>query len=348
MSTGNEAIQKTTFGRKKGIRDIPEILSKGYRMAPGQLRFCIAAAVVLVTVILIVMFIAGGRASNNVAVNEEAAVLQDAVRAERIEALDAKTIRFAESPVYDGNGKRLILTEKVVTSKSYWVVMCPESEIAEYESVIGEGRFLQLETIGNNSIWITMASDDEIGKCAAAVEGSGLVQLNAMENLDWLNRGTAEENKKAAEAFENVEFIQFEKLGTTSIRLRRGTEGQIAETENAKSRYRLIRLCAILLLLVAAGVFAYGLKSSNMQKKPAGARKLVCALALVIGLAMVFLTVYMSVRMDDMQYTLVREGPMIMAAAVRTSSSPRTTRARWRSSSSSSRRTASRATSRCR
>ena len=52
-----------------------------------------------------------------------------------------------ESPVYDGNGKRLILTEKVVVSKNYWVTMCPESEIAEYEKAIGEGRFLALETI---------------------------------------------------------------------------------------------------------------------------------------------------------------------------------------------------------
>ena len=138
MSTMNGATPNTTFGRKKGIRDIPENLRKGYRMAPGQLRFCVTAAVVLVLAIFIVMFIAGNRASNGVAINEEALVLQDAVRAERIEAEGAKSIRFAESPVYDGNGKRLILTEKVVVSKNYWVTMCPESEIAEYEKAIGK------------------------------------------------------------------------------------------------------------------------------------------------------------------------------------------------------------------
>ena len=311
MSTINE---KTTFGRKKGIRDIPEILRKGYRMAPGQLRFCVAVAVVLVLAVFIIMSIAGGNANRNVSINEEALVLQDALRAERIEAEGQKSIHFADSPVYDGNGKRLILTEKVVTSRNYWVVMCPDSEINEYESVIGEGRFLPLEKIGNNSIWIVMATDDEMNKCIAAVEGSNLIQLNAIENNDWLNKGTDEENKKAAEAFGNLEFIQFEKLGTTSIRLRRGTENQIAADENAKSSYRLIRLIGILLLFAAAGLFAYTIKSGKMQKKPASTVKAVRLAALAFGLAMLVLVVFMTVQMDNTQDKLVREGPMIMAA----------------------------------
>ena len=311
MSTINE---KTTFGRKKGIRDIPEILRKGYRMAPGQLRFCVAVAVVLVIAVFIIMSIAGGNANRNVSINEEALVLQDALRAERIEAEGQKSIHFADNPVYDGNGKRLILTEKVVTSRNYWVVMCPDSEINAYESVIGEGRFLPLEKIGNNSIWIVMASDDEMNKCIAAVEGSGLIQLHAIENNDWLNKGTDEENKKAAEAFGNLEFIQFEKLGTTSIRLRRGTENQIAADENAKSSYRMIRLAGILLLFAAAGLFAYTIKSGKMQKKSASTVKAVRLAALAFGLAMLVLVVLMTVQMDNTQDKLVREGPMIMAA----------------------------------
>ena len=192
MSTINE---KTTFGRKKGIRDIPENLRKGYRMAPGQLRFCIAAAVVLVLAVFIAMFIAGNRASSNIIINEEALVLQDALQAERIEAEGQKSIHFADSPVYSGSGKRLILTEKIVTSRNYWVTMSPDSEIAEYESTIGEGRFIPLEKIGNYSIWIVMATDDEMKQCIEKVEGSGLVQLNAIENDAWLNRSTDEENK---------------------------------------------------------------------------------------------------------------------------------------------------------
>ena len=311
MSTVNE---KTTFGRKKGIRDIPENLRKGYRMAPGQLRFCIAVAVVLVLVVFIVMFIAGNNASNNVVINEEALVLQDALRAERIEAEGQKSIHFADSPVYSGTGKRLILTEKVVTSRNYWVTMSPESEIAEYESVIGEGRFIQVEKIGNYSIWITMATDDEMKQCIEKVPGSGLVQLNNIQDNAWLNRSTDEENKKAAEAFGNMEFIQFEKLGTTSIRLRRGTENQITADENAKSRYRLIRLIGIIMLFVAAGLFAYSIKSGKMQKKPAGTVKAFRICSLVLGLAMLVLVVFMSIQMDNAQNKLVREGPMIMAA----------------------------------
>ena len=58
MSTLSEASQKIQFtGRKKGIRDIPETIKKGYRMAPGQLRFCAITAVVLLLVVFIVMTI---------------------------------------------------------------------------------------------------------------------------------------------------------------------------------------------------------------------------------------------------------------------------------------------------
>ena len=315
MSTISGAAQKTPYvGRKKGIRDIPETIRKGYRMAPGQLRFCVIAAVVLILALLVVMIIAGNRAANGVAINEEAQVLQDAVRAERIVAVDGNTIQFAEKPVYDGNGKRLILTEKIVTSKSYWVTMSPESEIAEYEKVIGEGRFIQVDNFGNNSLWITMATEKEMNKCIAAVEGSGLVQLNNMANLDWLNRGTDEENKKAADAFANIEFIQFEKLGTTSIRLRRGTEGEISEAENTWGHYRLLRIIAILLLFAAAGAYAYTLKSGKMQKKPAGTLKAVRAVILAVGAVILALTVFLTIQMDNTQDRLIRQGPMIMAA----------------------------------
>lgn len=315
MSTISGAAQKTPYvGRKKGIRDIPETIRKGYRMAPGQLRFCVIAAVVLILALLVVMIIAGNRAANGVAINEEAQVLQDAVRAERIVAVDGNTIQFAEKPVYDGNGKRLILTEKIVTSKSYWVTMSPESEIAEYEKVIGEGRFIQVDNFGNNSLWITMATEKEMNKCIAAVEGSGLVQLNNMANLDWLNRGTDEENKKAADAFANIEFIQFEKLGTTSIRLRRGTEGEISEAENTWGHYRLLRIIAILLLFAAAGAYAYTLKSGKMQKKPAGTLKAVRAVILAVGAVILALMVFLTIQMDNTQDRLIRQGPMIMAA----------------------------------
>ncbi len=307
--------QKNPFtGRKKGIRDIPETIRKGYRMAPGQLRFCAIMAVILILVLFVVMTIAGNKADRSVAVNEEALVLQDAARAERIQALDAKTIAFAGNPVYDGNGKRLILTEKVVTSRSYWMTMAPASEIAEYEKVIGEGRFAAIESFDNNSIWTVMASDDEIQKCIAAVEGASLVPLNDIRNSEWLNRGTDEENKKAAEAFENMEFIQFEKLGTTSIRLRRGTEGEISEAQNTWGHYRLMRLLAILALAAVAGAYAYTLKSGKMLNKPASTLKVIRAVILVIAAAILALIVFTTVQMDNTQDRLIRQGPMIMAA----------------------------------
>ena len=309
MSTINETNIR---GKKRSIRDIPATIKSGTRMTREQLRFCIIVAVVAIAVLFVVMSIAGNRANNNVIINEEAAVLQDATTAERILSVDGRKVAFQEGYAWSGTGKRLILNEKITTSKNYWVTMSTEDEIAEYEKVIGEGRFLQLQNVGNYSLWIMMGTDDELKKINGAVEGAAIVPINNISDSSWLKKGTDEENKAAEAAFNNITFIQFEKLGKTHIRLRRGTDTEIQSIDNGKVQQRLIRLGAILLLIAAAGVFAYALKSGKVLRKSEGFQKVLRIGSLVAAVVFLAATVIMTQQMDLSQAKLTRVSPMIM------------------------------------
>ncbi len=312
MSTNRETNPKSLLtGNKRGIRQIPETIRAGIRMTQPQLRFCMTVTVVLIAVLFVVMTIAGNRANETVLVNEEAEVLLDAVNAERILAVDGKTIAFQEGYAWSGNGKRIILNERITTSKRYWLTLSPESEIAEYEKTLGEGRFLPVEKIGNNSIWAVMATEDEIKKVNETA-GAAIVPLEDIHDSAWLQKGTDEDNKAAEAAFGNLEFIQFDRLGNTHLRLRRGTETQIQNLENEKTNLRSLRLITLLLLILALGGFAYTFKSAGFQNKPESFRK-----TLQIGLAALFVlflgaTVFLTVQMDRKQDEMNRQNPKIL------------------------------------
>ena len=308
MSTVNET-KNILNGNKRSIRDIPATIKSGTRMTREQLRFCIIAACIIIAALVVLMVIAGNRAEYSVAVNEEAALLQDASGAERILSVDGKKIAFQDGYSYSGNGKRLILNEKITTSKNYWVTMATEDEIAEYEQVIGEGRFIQLEKTGNNSLWIMMGTEDEMKKIN---QPSSIVLLNEIQDDSWLQKGTDEDKKAAEEAFNNITFIQFEKLGNTHIRLRRGTESEIQKLDNGNIGTRGLRLIAILLLIAAAGVFAYTLKSGKVQKKSATFQKALRIGSVIAAAVFLCLTIYLTVQMDKTQDEITRISAMIM------------------------------------
>ncbi len=311
MSTINES-KNLLNTKKRGIREIPETIRKGVRMTRDQLRFCIIIAVVVIAALFVGMVITGNNADKAVAVNEEVQVLRDAASAERILSVDGKKIAFQEGYSRSGEGERRILNEKITTSKNYYVTLSPESDIAAYEAVLGEGRFLRLEELGNNSIWIVMATEEEIRKVSDASPEAKIVPINNIPDSSWLQKGTDEENKAAEAAYSNIRFIQFEKLGTTHIRLRRGLESEIQEADNSKTQSRQLRLFAILLLIALVGGLAFCLKSNKVLKKPEGFQKAVRA-GLLIGIA-VFLgvTVFLTVQMDSAQDQMTRLSAVIM------------------------------------
>ena len=311
MSTINES-KNLLNTKKRGIREIPETIRKGVRMTRDQLRFCIIIAVVVIAALFVGMVITGNNADKAVAVNEEVQVLRDAASAERILSVDGKKIAFQEGYSRSGEGERRILNEKITTSKNYYVTLSPESDIAAYEAVLGEGRFLRLEELGNNSIWIVMATEEEIRKVSDASPEAKIVPINNIPDSSWLQKGTDEENKAAEAAYSNIRFIQFEKLGTTHIRLRRGLESEIQEADNSKTQSRQLRLFAILLLIALVGGLAFCLKSNKVLKKPESFQKAVRA-GLLIGIA-VFLgvTVFLTVQMDSAQDQMTRLSAVIM------------------------------------
>ena len=310
MSTVNET-KNLLKGKKRGIREIPETIRGGIRMTSDQLRFCIIAAVVLIAALFLVMTVAGNRADTAVKVYEEANLLSDAALAERIEVVDGKNIRFAEG-ITPAGGKRTILNERITTSKNYWVTMGTEADIAEYEKVLGEGRFLLLEKTGNNSLWIAMATDDEMKKVSAAAENAAIVPINNVPDTAWLKKGTDEENKAAEAAYNNIEFIQFEKLGQTHIRLRRGLESEIQRINNDRIRYKGLQLISLLLVIAAAGGLAFSIKSEKIQKKPEKVGNALRIACLAAGAVFLFGFVFLNVQMDRTQDSLTRAESVIL------------------------------------
>ena len=311
MSTVN-GTQKLINAKKRGIREIPETIKSGVRMTREQLRACIIAAVALIVILFLVMTIAGNKADNAVAINEEAALLRDASVAERILSVDGKKIAFEDGYTWTGEGRRIILNEKITTSKNYYVTFSPESEITEYEKVLGEGRFIPLEKVGNNSIWIAMATEDEIKKVNEAAADAAIVPINNIMDSSWLQKGTDEENKAAEAAYSNIELIQFEKLGKTHIRLRRGLESEIETINNDKVRYKGLQMIAILLLIASAGAMAYALKSEKVLAKPEGFQKGLRTGILIAAAILLGLNVFLTVRMDNTQERMTRVSSVIM------------------------------------
>ena len=140
MSTINQESNKEFIGTQRGIREILKTIREGTRMSKIQLRFAMTVAILLLIVLFVTMIIAGERANNTVLVNEEAELLTDATTAERIFSADGKTLAFQEGYTWSGEGPRYILNERMTTSKPYWLTLSTESEIAEYEQVLGEGH----------------------------------------------------------------------------------------------------------------------------------------------------------------------------------------------------------------
>ena len=208
MRSPEEILAK---GQQRKISEIPATIKSGTRMTRNQLHFCVVTAVVLVLVLFLVMVIAGNKADSVVSVNEEVQVLQDADAAERIIVKEGKFLEFAEGSPKPAEGQRTILNEKITTSKNYWVTLSSDEEIAAFEAVIGEGRFIQIEKLGNNSLWLVMGTDDEMAKCNE-LEGAAIVPINNITDNAWLQKGTDEDNLAAEAAYNNIRFIQFERL----------------------------------------------------------------------------------------------------------------------------------------
>ncbi|SNT94512.1 ABC-type glycerol-3-phosphate transport system, permease component [Aristaeella hokkaidonensis] len=308
----NQESNKEFIGTQRGIRDILKTIREGTRMSRIQLRFAMTVAIVLLIALFVIMIVAGERANNTVLVNEEAELLTDATTAERIFSADGKTLAFQEGYTWSGEGPRYILNERMTTSKPYWLTLSTESEIAEYEQVLGEGRFLQVENLGNNGIWVAMATEDEIKNVTKASEEAKIARLDGIKDSSWLQKGTDEDNKAAEAAFNKIRFIQFERLGNTHIRLRRGTDAEIQAIDNEKSHYEQLRSIALILVLVALGVFIFVLKSGKMHNKPISFRNAVKMIALVAGAVFLGLAVFMTIQADYRQDEMNRQNPMIM------------------------------------
>ena len=318
MSTTLKTAQEILDSKnKRGIRDILQTVKSGTRMTKTQLRFCMIICSVLVVALIIVALIAGNQATSVVRVNEMADLLQDAAGAERIEAPDVVNnpakIQFAEGVTWNGEGTRTIMTERSSMSRNYWLTLASEAEIAQLEEIVGEGRFLKVEeAYDENSLWIVMAKDEEMQKCND-LGVTTIVQIGEMDGTEWLRKGSDEEFEKAEAALDKVQFLQFQAVGDSKVRLTRGTDLEIRNIKAEQKKSKQLRVYALLLLIISIGVFVYTLKSEKLQKKPIGFQKGLRYGALAAGVIFLALTVFFTAQMDNAADRLMRNEGMLMA-----------------------------------
>ena len=317
MSTTLKTAQEILASKnKRGIRDIPQTVREGVRMTKTQLRFCMIVCAVLVIALIAISLIAGNQAVNTVKVNEAVALLEDAAGAERIEAPDVVNnparIQFAEGVTWSGEGTRVIMTERSSMSRNYWLTLSSATEIAALEEITGEGRFLEVEKVDDTrSLWIVMAKDEEMQKCNN-LGITTLVQIGEMDGTEWLRKESEEDFLKAEEALGKVQFLQFQAVGDSKVRLTRGTDLEIRNIKAEQKRAKQFRVYALLLLVISVGVFVFALKSEKIQKKTAGFRKGLLAGALVAGAVFLALTVFQTAQMDNAEARLIRNEGMLM------------------------------------
>ena len=317
MSTTLKTAQEILASKnKRGIRDIPQTVREGVRMTKTQLRFCMIVCAVLVIALIAISLIAGNQAVNTVKVNEAVALLEDAAGAERIEAPDVVNnparIQFAEGVTWSGEGTRVIMTERSSMSRNYWLTLSSATEIAALEEITGEGRFLEVEKVDDTrSLWIVMAKDEEMQKCNN-LGVTTLVQIGEMDGTEWLRKESEEDFLKAEEALSKVQFLQFQAVGDSKVRLTRGTDLEIRNIKAEQKRAKQFRVYALLLLVISVGVFVFALKSEKIQKKTAGFRKGLLAGALVAGAVFLALTVFLTAQMDNAEARLIRNEGMLM------------------------------------
>ena len=317
MSTTLKTAQEILASKnKRGIRDIPQTVRAGVRMTKTQLRFCMIVCAVLVIALIVISLIAGNQAVNTVKVNEAVALLEDAAGAERIEAPDVVNnparIQFAEGVTWSGEGTRVIMTERSSMSRNYWLTLSSATEIAALEEITGEGRFLEVEKVDDTrSLWIVMAKDEEMQKCNN-LGVTTLVQIGEMDGTEWLRKESEEDFLKAEEALSKVQFLQFQAVGDSKVRLTRGTDLEIRNIKAEQKRAKQFRVYALLLLVISVGVFVFALKSEKIQKKTAGFRKGLLAGALVAGAVFLALTVFLTAQMDNAEDRLIRNEGMLM------------------------------------
>ena len=315
MSSMTENKNDKTFSRDMhGIRDIPEYVRRGMRMSSGQLRFCLTIATVLVFALIFVMILSSSWADHAVTVDEKAAVLQDAIGAERIE-MGRKTIElhqeYGEKTV---DGKRVILLQKVGqqsagNAKVYWLTLCTEAEAAEYETGLGKDKVLiLLDSRGDQGLYITLAKDSEVEKCKKTYPDSFFISLGKMKGEADLTGVPQAKQSLTAELLGELSFIHFGYNEDKAVRLTRGSTAEIEEIDNQKNSFRLLRVAVIFLLCAAAGALAFTLKSQKVLIKDASFQRSVRLCILAVAVLLLAALMVTTVRVNTLNDRLIRLG----------------------------------------
>ena len=222
MSRQEENEIKFSVKENDKIKNIARQVNSGGRMSPSQLRFSLTTVGVLLVALVLLLIFIGGKATSSHKLTEEITVLRDVMGAERVVPGEKNALSFVEGYAYKGEGTRFIQTKQMSTTKNYWVTLKTDSEITELEGILGEGRFLKIEDLGDKSLWLVMGTEADIKKCGI----EDFNQLYHKNSTAWMKG-----DKAAEEAWNKLSFVRFEELGETRVRMRRGTEDTLKELD---------------------------------------------------------------------------------------------------------------------
>ena len=303
MSKQKENEIKFSVKENDKIKNIARKVNSGGRMSPSQLRFSLTLVGVLLVALVFLLIFIGGKASNSHKVTEEVAVLRDVMNAERVVPGEKNALSFVEGYAYKGEGTRFIQTKQMSTTKNYWVTLKTDSEITELEGILGEGRFLKIEDLGDKSLWLVMGTEADIKKCGI----EDFNQLYHKNSTAWMKG-----DKAAEEAWNKLSFVRFEELGETRVRMRRGTEDTLKELDSAKSLYGLFEVIAIVVLVALILFFGYLIKPRKGLEDQVDNRKTARTVILVLIPILLVGVLFLAWQSDKVNDEIIRNDAMII------------------------------------
>lgn len=305
-----EKAPQELMGDTRGLKEIPDTLRRGARMSPKQLRYSLFFATVLILVLVVLLVLSQSWATHILKVNESAAVMQEAMTAERVELTNKLqlTDRYGTAEV---NGKHLYVLQEVGqqtgkdSDKLYWLVYCAEDEVDTYASAMKSYKqMIPLDVKGGKGLYVVVSQKNALEETIRKLADKGItahfISLDEMSGTPSLPDISDADRETLTAMLGEMEIYNFGYDSDQAIRLSRGSKGQIAAMDKEKTVLRLIRIAMIAVLLAAAVVLTIQLKRANRDDNAANLprRRTIRIMTLVMAGAMLVGILTMSVLIN--------------------------------------------------
>ena len=262
--------------QEPGIGDIPATLRRHARMSNKQLRFSLFMSTVLIILLAALIIVAQNRVDVIHRNNESAALLKEAMHAERVE-LTNKLAMNTDYGTAAVDGKRLFVLQEIGQqtgtegNKLYWLVYCNKDEVKTYEkSMKNYKQLIPLDEEGEKGLYVAVARASEIPDITAALAKQDIdahfIAVDELGDTPTLTGVSDADRETLAAMFKELTIYNFGYNADQSVRLSRGTKAQIQAKQDERNTLRLYRLILIAALIIAAAFLVSSLKRENTSE----------------------------------------------------------------------------------